>query len=248
MRSKQSSRTLTNQKPFFFVESVQNRARSQAVKHTQKAPKKLGSPNTRASAVNMLEVEKKATGWLIVWFKSFLLIDCCMKEIEAKFLEIDKRAMEKKLLSFGAKKVFSGTIETVLFDFPDKRIWNSGCLLRLRKKGNLSELTFKKKLVGKKAKVAIEQETIVEDFSATIELLKGIGLVETEKFSKKRISFSFGKAHVELDKLDGVPWFLEIEAGNEKEIEKTAKKLGLSIGQAKPWTRSDVLKHYGLLK
>jgi hypothetical protein len=43
-----------------------------------------------------------------------------MKEIEAKFLNINRKELEKKLKKLGAKKVFDSLIEIKQFDYPNK--------------------------------------------------------------------------------------------------------------------------------
>ena len=72
-----------------------------------------------------------------------------MKELEAKILEVNRIQIEKTLGGLGAKKVFDGDIQTLLFDFEDGRIFKARDVLRLRKAQDKTELTYKKVRVTK---------------------------------------------------------------------------------------------------
>ncbi len=169
-----------------------------------------------------------------------------MKEIEAKILEIDRRAVETTVQKLGARKVFDGVIDFRYFDLPGGRLKDRGVVLRLRKKGAIGELTVKTNLmrtVG--AKTAKEIESSV-DFEKTKIILETLGFKETLKTKKHRIEYVLGDVHFEIDKLPGIPWFLEIEAPSAKKILQTAKLLGFSKKDIKPWWLEDVKKHYGI--
>src|SRR5438128_1943145 len=99
-----------------------------------------------------------------------------MNEIEGKILEIDVADIEKKLLALGAEKVFDGKLVATIFDFPDKRFSQQEIIVRLRKEGDKTKLTYKKLLNTEKAKVSEEIEVGVEDYSAMEKILLAIGL------------------------------------------------------------------------
>jgi adenylate cyclase class IV len=69
-----------------------------------------------------------------------------MKEIEVKVLNVDKQEIEERLSELGAKQIFDGEIKTCFFDFKDCSIVKAKNVLRLRKEGMKSVLTFKKVL------------------------------------------------------------------------------------------------------
>jgi len=167
-----------------------------------------------------------------------------MKEIEAKFLDINVKETAKKLERMGADIVYEGDIEAFYYDFPDSRISEGKGLLRLRKKNGFSELTFKKKISNEKLKIMDEYEVEVEDFEAMQKIIESLGMICTNTSKKHRISYSLGDDHFELDTFSGIPTFLEIEANNPEMIEEYALKLGLSMQDAKPWTGKRVLSHY----
>ncbi|MEK6899929.1 MAG: class IV adenylate cyclase [Nanoarchaeota archaeon] len=167
-----------------------------------------------------------------------------MREIEIKILEIDLPSTISKLEKLGAKKTFEGEMSAIYYDYEDRSLSGKGRLLRLRKKGEKSELTFKEKITQTDAKVMDELEVIVDDFDLTQAILKKLGLKEVKSAQKYRISYSIGAVHFELDTLPGIPTFLEIEAPSLDILKSYVLKLGYSMKDAKPWSGKDVLKYY----
>ncbi|MBU0536189.1 MAG: CYTH domain-containing protein, partial [Nanoarchaeota archaeon] len=149
-----------------------------------------------------------------------------MIEAEVKILEIDRKDIEKKLLSTGAKKVFDDEIDAFFFDFDDSRIKKDHNHLRLRKEGDKATLTFKVHLSNKGAKVCEEYETEVSDFDSMKSILESIGLKVFRRMVKNRISYKLEGVSFEIDKYKGeyesIPEFLEIEAEDLKTIYKYA--------------------------
>lgn len=169
-----------------------------------------------------------------------------MKEIEVKILEVDRATLEKKLRTLDAKKVFDGMLDIRYFDTPKGDLKERGVILRLRKKGVYGELTVKTNFVRTaRAKTSSEHETRV-DFYATMKMLEALGYCESFRMRKRRIEYVLGKVHFEIDKIAGIPWFLEIEAPNEKQLSSWVKKLGYKQSDAKNWWWHEVLEHYGI--
>lgn len=170
-----------------------------------------------------------------------------MPEVEVKILEIDVSAIEKKLTDMGAKKVFEGDIQASLFDFPDSRLDKEQSFVRLRSKGNKTELVFKKRIPDEVAKSYHELQVEVSDLKQAWGILEGIGLVETVHGRKKhRISYALADAHFELDEFEGMPAFLEIEVSDSRELPKWVEALGYTMEDAKPWSGKEVYEHYGV--
>jgi len=138
-----------------------------------------------------------------------------MDEIEVKILEINVKKTLAKIESLGATKTFEGDLEAIYFDTPDKSLRNTNRILRLRRKGPITELTFKKRMPSTSVKHVKEYETKVTDFENTYKLLIGLGYEERRRTSKHRISYKLGEAGIEIDTYLGsdahVPTFLEIE-------------------------------------
>jgi adenylate cyclase class 2 len=168
-----------------------------------------------------------------------------MNEIEVKILEVDVPGLEKKLIELGGKKVFDGQITSVAFDFPDRRFSDDEILIRLRKKGNESELTVKKLVETKQSKISIEDEVIVSDFETMEKILQTIGLQKKNKpLTKHRMSYLLDNVHFEFDTYPQFPTYLEIEAPSNEAIAEYAQKLGLSVSDLKPWGVREVFAYY----
>jgi len=168
-----------------------------------------------------------------------------MEEIEVKILEIDEKEVIERLRGLGARKIFDGDVITTYFDFEDKRLAKEGKILRLRKKGDQVELTYKKKISKKEAKITDEYEVIVDRIDAVVEILEMVGLKEFHKSIKHRISYTKDNIHFEIDTYPGIPAFLEIEAQSVGELREYINKLGFSMDETLPWSIKDVLEYYG---
>jgi adenylate cyclase, class 2 len=167
-----------------------------------------------------------------------------MREIELKFLEIDKNGLEKKLIAMGGKLTFKGNLESLFFDYEDLGLRRSGVLIRLRKAGDKTYLTMKKKLPMDDVKAAEETELEVGDFYAAKGLLCSIGLNVTGSISKHRTSYCLSGANYEFEKLPGIPTYLEIEADSIAKLRSAVKKIGLDMMDAKPWSTEQVQSYY----
>ena len=172
-----------------------------------------------------------------------------MKEVEVKVTEIDRESVEGKLNSLGASKTFEGEVDTVFFDFPGNPIAGAKNLLRLRKKGNTAELTFKKFIANGSAKVRDEYEVQVSDFEKTYFILESLGLVATHRMKKHRISYALKSGvRVDLDRYTGefahIPDLMEIEAQDAETLHSHLKLLGFKPEDAKSWTTFDLVEHY----
>lgn len=169
-----------------------------------------------------------------------------MKEIEAKILEIDSADIQKRLINLGAKKVFDGNLEWVVFDFSDGSLSKREILLRLRTSGQETKLTLKKLLNSEESKVSEETELAVSNFKTAMDVLEGIGLKVKKGYplKKHRISYLLENTHFEIDTLPQFPTYLEIEAPSSEIIKEYVKKLGFSVNDIKPWGTREVFAHY----
>jgi len=171
-----------------------------------------------------------------------------MQEIEVKILEIDTKKVIAKLKELGARKVFEGQMDVCYYDFKDHSLSDNGKILRLRTKGQKSEFTVKRKMGKAEAKVMEEYEVTVNDFAAMQTILQEIGLKKLQSATKHRASYALGKIHFEFDTIPGLPTFLEVEAPTMDELKSVIKKIGFTMGDTKPWSGKDVVRHYGKRK
>ena len=170
------------------------------------------------------------------------------EEVEVKILEIDRKSIEAKLLSLGARKTFEGVIYALMYDYPDERIRKNKDTMRLRKVGCRSFLTYKRYVKNDKAKIMQEHEVEVSDFEATRSILESLGLKVFDEIRKNRTTYELSGVHYELDthldKYAYIPEFIEIEAHDLETVYENAKLLGFSREQCMPWNLYDVVKHY----
>ena len=167
-----------------------------------------------------------------------------MLEIEVKILDINEKVVEERLKSLGAELQYDDDIESLYFDFPHLSL-PKGHTIRLRRQGEVYELTLKKKISNEKAKIRDETEITVSDFESARIILEDLGLRVARRLIKHRKSFLLDGVHFEIDTLPGIPCFLEIEAENIKKIEQYAALFGYRMEDTRAWSTKDVLRYYG---
>jgi predicted adenylyl cyclase CyaB len=172
-----------------------------------------------------------------------------MKEVEVKIIGIDRTAVEAKLRSVGASKIFEGDEETVFFDFPGNPITAAKNLLRLRRAAEKTTLTFKKYVENESAKVRDEYEVMVSDFEPMRVILTSLGLSPTLRMEKHRTSYVLkGGVRVDLDKYAGefshIPDLMEVEGEDSEAIHSQIKLLGFQPEDCKTWTTFDLVDYY----
>lgn len=121
--------------------------------------------------------------------------------------------------------------ENLLFDFPDGRLAERGCALRLRQVGVRAWLTFKGPQVRDSTlKIREERESPVGDPGEVVAILRGIGLQPVFSYEKTReiLEGQAGGDKIEAC-LDVTPLgcFVELEGAPEA-IRKLAGSLGWS--------------------
>jgi len=172
-----------------------------------------------------------------------------MKEIELKVLEIDVKALEKKLIVLGAKKILPLTlIREMLFDTPDHKISKQENLFRLRQEGKKTYITYKH---GHKFKGHFrtnqEIELDVGSFTETDKLLTQLGFVHLQEREKQRFSYRLGKIRIEIDKYPNLPAYAEFE-GPAAQTKALLKKLDIDIKNTNTLTVGGVMKYYGVYR
>jgi predicted adenylyl cyclase CyaB len=172
-----------------------------------------------------------------------------MKEIEIKIIEINRKRVEDNLATLGAAKTFDGDVETWFFDFHDDTITRSRNLLRLRRLGDKTDLTFKKFVENQSAKVRSEYEVSISDFETMRLILESLGLTSTWRMKKHRTSYTLKSGvEVDIDKYAGeyshIPELLEIEGKDVETLYLHAKLLGFQPEECKSWTTFDLVDYY----
>lgn len=191
------------------------------------------------------------------------------REIEAKFLEIDKVALIKKLKELGAKDLGENFLrEMIFYDAAGKWIGEGKTFVRIREitPSLLIPLSPKRARRGRgggyaareegqvrltyknlEAATAIGTEEIefgIESVTKAKNFLEKLGLVLHRDQEKKRHTFKLGKVAVEIDTWPKVPTYVELEGPLEQAIRQAAKKLGYNWKDAVFANSRMVLERY----
>ena len=175
-------------------------------------------------------------------------------ELEAKIAIENIDVMEKHLETLGAERIGCYVETDRFFDFPDKRFKNADSAIRLRDRKNCStqqsnyRLTFKGPCQESPFKCRNEIEFPVEWPEQVQAFLEAIGLICFAHYTKRRHCWRWGDCSIEVDELEGIGRFVEVEGPSESCIRKTLKALGLSD---RPCIRESYLAmaiRYGLAK
>lgn len=137
-----------------------------------------------------------------------------MKEVEVKILEIDKDEVISKLENLWAKKVFEWDVFNDFFENGNSK------KIRLRQMWSENIMTYKEKIDESWVKSQHEYEIKFDNYENIISILKWIWFIHYWKSSKTRISYSLWNIHFDIDKLDWIPWFVEVESDNSDDVKK----------------------------
>lgn len=148
------------------------------------------------------------------------------RENEIKLAFPSPELANRRLLDAGARVARGREFEdNVLFDLHDRPLTTSGRLLRLRRSGNESFLTFKAPVGGvHRHKVKTEFETRVADSEAMLSILKGLGFEPVYRYQKFRATYRLDAVEAVLDETP-LGTFVELE-GEPDDIDRAAEALG----------------------
>jgi len=169
-----------------------------------------------------------------------------MKEIEAKFLDIDISKIRKKIKLSGGIKIHKMMLyRRYVFNLLNKQ----NGYIRIREENEKVKMTVK--TYSDDSKFADEYEI---EISSTLEDAKKFLLILGYKLKHYhetlREKWSLGQCYeVAIDIIPGIPPYLELECKNEKAIQKVANILELNINDAvyeAYWKR--YVEYYGVDK
>lgn len=150
-------------------------------------------------------------------------------EIEARFINLDRTAIEKRLETLGAKKQFESFFKEWIFAHEDWKLHHRR--LRVRDNGKTVWLTYK---ANPTWAVDSTEEIEIESSSAenTAKIIEKIGVPLVRYQEKKRIQYALNDTIFELDFWPKIPMVLEIEAPTKEKVMKAAEALGLKWSDA----------------
>lgn len=175
-----------------------------------------------------------------------------MEEFEVKFINIDAKKIEAKIIALGAKKIFDRIFKIKVFDYPDLRLDDNHSWIRLRDEGDKVTLTFKKRLstekkfTGKNDKGMIEHEVVVSDFDTTANIFLAAGFMQKFYEEKRRVRYMLDDIEFDIDFCPGLKPYLEIETTSWEKVDEAITMLELDPINKKIFSSSQIYALEGI--
>jgi adenylate cyclase class 2 len=150
------------------------------------------------------------------------------RETEIKLAFSSAGEADRAIRALGAAETHRRTFEdNTLYDLPGGVLAGSGRLLRLRRYGDETLLTFKGPVAeSSRHKVRVEEETSVADASSLERILEGLGFAPAYRYQKFRTTFRLGSLEIAIDETP-IGTYVEVE-GSPDEIDRAAERLGFA--------------------
>ena len=163
------------------------------------------------------------------------------QEIEVKFPLRDRAALIRKLQDIGGTRLYAETFEDNIVLDRRGELKTKGALLRVRKFGKYSLITYKGPMsIDGGIKSREEVQTGVESFELAIELLDALGFKPVFRYQKFREVWRVKEVEVVLDRTP-IGEYFEIE-GPMDVIRSVAGQLGMNMDQAIRSSYSDLYR------
>jgi adenylate cyclase class 2 len=147
------------------------------------------------------------------------------REIECRFLEINKQILIQTLLDLGAiDKGESMVNEMIIYD-RDSTWRNENKFIRIRKIGDNVKITYKK-YNYQGVDGASEIELTVDNYSQAKLFFENIGFKVFRHQQKLRHTFILDNIAFDIDTWPQIPPYLEIEASSEQDLIKATHLIG----------------------
>lgn len=154
-----------------------------------------------------------------------------MLEVEIKLAIGAAETEVERLVALGARLVHPRSLEVnVLLDLPEQPLRARAAMLRARRYGGRSFLTYKEPVPGPAGyKIRREIEIVVPDADAVIRTLEASGLKRMWLYMKYRTVYELEDLHILLDETP-IGNYLELE-GSRSSIDTVASRLGRAADQ-----------------
>ncbi len=149
------------------------------------------------------------------------------REIEVRFLEIDKELLVNKLHELGAEDLREDLLdEKIIYD--KEQTWNSSVrkLLRLRTQNGSTILAYKHR-TEMTAEGTEEIEFTVSSADKAEALLERLGYEVFRYQQKLRHTFKLGEVIVDIDTWPRIPTYVELEGPSVELLKEAAMNLNL---------------------
>lgn len=138
-------------------------------------------------------------------------------EVESKYRSPGNEKVEKSLGRLGAEFVSEEETEDVYFRHPGRDFGKTDEALRLRKRADVSELTYKGPRMRLEHTKAREEVTLrTGDALAAQRIVERLGFTEFMTVRKRRRNFRYDKVRVAVDLVDGLGEYVELELITEE--------------------------------
>jgi adenylate cyclase, class 2 len=153
-------------------------------------------------------------------------------EIEAKFPDINPKALRASLKKLGAKLEHAEVLmKRKTFDLPEGDARKGIGWVRLRDEGDKITLAYKQ-LNDRSLHGTKEVMVTVNDFEKTCSLLENVGLKAKSYQETKREKWTCDGVEITIDTWPWVPTFVELEGSTEAAVRKAAATLNLDWNKA----------------
>jgi adenylate cyclase class 2 len=162
-------------------------------------------------------------------------------EIEVKFALRDRAELVRSLQKLGGERLYPETFEDNIVLDRRGELRTKGALLRVRKFGRYSILTFKGPMaIEAGVKSREEVQTGIESFELAIQLFDSLGYKPTFRYQKFREVWRVRDVEVVLDRTP-IGEYFEIEGALET-IRAVATDLGMNMDHAIRQTYADLYR------
>ncbi|OGI67073.1 hypothetical protein A2823_00865 [Candidatus Nomurabacteria bacterium RIFCSPHIGHO2_01_FULL_41_91] len=166
------------------------------------------------------------------------------KEIETRFLEINKDELVKKLVSLGALDKGEEKLEEIIFHAADGSWVGKRKFVRLRKTKDKIRLTYKEN-EKQTTDSAREIELEVSDLEKCSKFFEKVGLKAMRQLEKYRHTFKLGDVTFDIDSWPKIPAYVEMEGPSVEALKNVCNQLGFDWGKRFDGDAREVFRHYG---
>jgi len=166
------------------------------------------------------------------------------KEIETRFLDINKDEFIRKLISLGAIDQGEEKLEEMIFHMADGSWFGKNKFIRLRKTKDKIKLTYKEN-AGQTTDSAREIEFEVSDLEKCFNFFEKIGLKAMRRLEKYRHTLKLDDVTIDIDTWPKIPTYAEMEGPSVESLKKFCEKFGLDWDKRFDGDAREVFRNYG---
>jgi len=168
------------------------------------------------------------------------------REIEVKFLEVDKPQLIKQLLDLGAVDKGEEKITEQIYKDKEGKWTDQEKFARFRQTKGKTVFTYKH-VLERTATGTVEIEFNIDQPEKLKAFLEELDLALARENEKIRHKFMLGDVTIDIDTWPKVPTYVEIEGPSEQSIMDAAAKLGFDYAKAEFGTAQQVIEEkYGI--